>query len=291
MALIGTIVPEEQRIRASSLSMIMANIGWVAGPAIAGLLFSMVGVQWAIVINAASFAFSFLMIFLIKVPRSVESHKIEQPHFGREFLAGLKFSLGNRVVSTLLVTSVIFSLCAGALNALYLFFLTQNLHASADLYGLFCALPGLGGVVGSALAGKLAQRIGASRTRWLSLLLWSCVGLLFARQVHFVPAAICVFLIGMLNMGIAVAASPLILKVTPEKMRGRVFSVFSTLSTCASLLSLSLAGLAYSTVLHSFHTSLFGLPVGPVDLMYSVGALLVGVGGLYEMLTTFYQKL
>ncbi|BCL78708.1 hypothetical protein ccbrp13_11730 [Ktedonobacteria bacterium brp13] len=50
---------------------------------------------------------------------------------------------------TLLLTDRLITDGSGVINALYIFFVTQNLHMNASLYGIFCAILTLDGVVGS----------------------------------------------------------------------------------------------------------------------------------------------
>jgi MFS family permease len=83
MALIGDIVPVEERPRAISLLSLSFNIGLLLGEALAAPLYVVGGVRWALLFDALSFLLSFAAIFLLHAPEAAYSLKrAEQPHFG-----------------------------------------------------------------------------------------------------------------------------------------------------------------------------------------------------------------
>ncbi|MGH2508880.1 MAG: MFS transporter, partial [Ktedonobacteraceae bacterium] len=73
MALIGDIVPEQQRSQASALSYMAGSIGWIIGPALGSLLFVTLGPLLSVLVNAFSFLISWLMVLAIQSPTSARS--------------------------------------------------------------------------------------------------------------------------------------------------------------------------------------------------------------------------
>ena len=57
---------------------------------------------------------------------------------------GLRFALGNLVTRTLLIALVIVLFGSGAINALFVFFVAQDLHASQAAIGAFPVVLGVG---------------------------------------------------------------------------------------------------------------------------------------------------
>jgi MFS family permease len=283
-ALIGDLVPEEYRARASGLTQIAMSIAGIIGPPIAAPLLLVFGVQWALVINALSFVVSFLAILAIRAPRSASSVKEGQPtNFFKEFAEGIRFFLGNRVLVTLLVTVLIVMLGGGAINALNVFFVTGNLHTPAKLFGLFDAIFGIGIIAGAILASAFAQRLGVARTFWLSTTLAGIVILVISRMNSFALVLVFIALVGLFQAGLNVAVSPLLLHVTPRELVGRVSSVIDPMSSLASIVSVGLAGLLASTVLQHLDGTLLGLRFGPIDTIFTGTGILVVLGGLYAM--------
>src|SRR5437588_8843491 len=174
LALIGDIVDEPYRARATGLIQLMVSLAMVIGPSLATLLFFMIGVQWAFLLNALSFVVSFLAILAIRSPQVAVAGGLErQGNFLREFGQGIRFYVGNPILMTILISGILVVFINGALNALDIFFVTQNLHTSVSLYGLLSTALGAGLIVGAVLASALAQRLGLTRTFWLSLVVGS----------------------------------------------------------------------------------------------------------------------
>ncbi|HLW02201.1 MAG TPA: MFS transporter [Ktedonobacterales bacterium] len=285
MALIGDIVDERVRARASGMSqMTFAFAILVAPPLAAPVLFAF-GVQWALLLDALSFVVSFLSILAMRVPRQAESQAAtpRQP-FLREFAEGLRFFGRSRVLMTILLAGVVALLGAGALNALDLFFVTQNLHTSASFYGFLGAASGAGGLLGAVLGGLFAQRIGVARMLWLALIALGMSIVVYARLTSFAPALVVNLLVGFSNGPVNVAVDPLILHVTKREFVGRVMAVLLPAINLASIVSMALAGLLASTLLHGFHATLLGITFGPIDTIFVGSGILVILGGLYAML-------
>jgi MFS family permease len=172
---------------------------------------------------------------------------------------------------------------AGALNALGIFFVTHNLHTPVSSFGFLSSVLGAGSIVGATLASTLAQRLGLTRTFWLSLVAAGVLVLVYARLTSLVPALVVLFLIGLVTTAVDVAAGPLVLNVTPRELVGRVAALLNPALTLVTMLSIAVAGYLYSTVLQSFHATLVGITFGPIDTIFTVTGILVVVGGLYAM--------
>src|SRR5579863_181200 len=172
-ALVRDIVPAEQLTKASSSMNIALNVALILGPTLAAPLYFASDAQWAILIDALSFIVSFGFIFAIRAPEAARSvTKGVKGNYFREFAAGLRFFAGNRVLVVILVTGIILSLGTGVFNALYLFFVVQNLHTPVSLAGLFASTYGLSVIVGSIFAVILTRRIGEGKMLGLAIGAW-----------------------------------------------------------------------------------------------------------------------
>lgn len=281
---IGDVVEERYRARASGLGQTTQSLASIIGPPLAAPLLFVVGVQWALIVNALSFVVSLLAILAVHIPRSAGSVQAA-PHgtFFQELGAGLRFFLGNQVLLTFLVTILLVSLGNGALNALGVFFVTENLHAPATLYGFMDAAVGAGAVVGAILASLFAQRLGEARTFWLGLIVTGITIVLLARMVSFPLGVACYALAGLVIAPINVVVGPLILHVTPRAFVGRVMAVINPVSALMAIVSVAVAGTLASTVLRGFHGAVLGLALGPIDTIFTGTGLLVIMGGIYAM--------
>ncbi len=205
-------------------------------------------------------------------------------HFFRELREGISFFVNNRVLVALLVTTVLVLPSEGALSALNVFFVTQNLHTSLSLYGLLSTAIGVGIAAGAALSGFIAQRIGVIRTFWLPLTILGVVFLIYGRVTNFVPALVLLFLFGLLAGASNVVFSPISLHVTPREFIGRVSSIHSPALNASYILSLALVGYLDSTLLRGFHATILGISFGPINTIFTVTGILAILGGLSSMI-------
>jgi MFS family permease len=286
MALIGDIVHPGDRGRASGLFQTSMALAGIMGPPIAGPLLFVLGVQWALGINALSFVVSFIAILLVAAPPAARSEVAgQQANFLRELGGGLQFFFHNRVLTTVLIAGVIAMLGAGALNSLDVFFAFRNLHASPQLYGILTACFGVGTIAGSILATVYVQRFGPARLIGVGLLFAGVGMLVYSRLTSFLPACILLGLVGVPAAGINVAIMPLILQTTPREMLGRVNAVLMPIISLASIGSIVAAGILVSTWLSGFHADALGLTFGPVDTIFVATGILWLLAGGYAIVS------
>jgi MFS family permease len=254
----------------------------IVGPLLAAPLLFAFGVQWALLINALSFILSWLAVASIRAPISARSVQAGQTgHLRSELWQGLRFSLGHRVIRALLVALFIAMLGAGAFNTLYVFFFLQNLHTPVSLLGLVDAIFGVGIIVGAVLAGIFAQRLGLERTLAYAALLAGIAFVALARMTNMAAALSIVALVGICQGGLSVALGPLILKVTPRELVGRVSALLNPSSTLAELLAVVLSGYLAGTLLRGWHAHLFGMAFGPIDTIFAGAGLFIVLAGVY----------
>lgn len=285
MALIGDIVAEPQRAQASGMTEVTQSLAFIIAPPLAPILLLAVGPQIALLINALSFAFSFVMLLAIRAPKAAMSLAAgERPDFLHELAAGLRFSVQNRVILVLLVTVSVVMLGASALNALDIFFVRDNLHAPIKLYGFLATAQGVGAIIGAILASMFAQRVGLVRTFTCSLVLASIAILAYARMTSLIPALIVIFLGGILVSMVNVPVGPLLLRVTPRAYIGRVTATINPTSALMQVLGTTCAGFLASNILLGFHAQALGLTFGPIDTIFTGGAALALIGAIYALL-------
>lgn len=290
MALIQDVVPTDLQARAMGMSQASISLAIIIGPSLAAPLYAGFGPMWALVIDAASFAVSFLTILAIHAPRhdsaphGVADGSAPRPSFWRELAAGMRFYFSNRVLVTLLVAIVVAVSGASALNTLDVFFATQNLHATTAMYGFMGGIYGVGALVGSILFGMMAQRIGLARTLWLTMLIFGVLVVALSRVTVY-EVALAIFLVaGALNAGLNIAAGPLMMRETPNEMMGRVMSIFQPAMNLAILVSTAVIGYLAGVTLHDFHAVVLGQPFAAVDTIWLGGGILMAVSGFVIMM-------
>ena len=282
-ALVAEVVAPADLPQASGMLMATFALAGVIGPPIAAPLLFVSGVQWALVINAASFAVSFGMLWLLRLPvaDTVEAADGETPAgFFAEFRAGLRFFATNRVLLAIAIGVVIATLGTGVINVLNVFFITHNLHVAAKWYGVMGTADGIGAVIGALGAGVIAAKIAPRRIFWAGLLLVGVLILVYSRMTVLIPALVLLALIGIGVGSLNTMISPLALSVTPQEMIGRVVAVIGPLQQVANVVATAATGFLVSTALRGLHQSFAGTTFGPYDTVFAVGGLLFVIAGL-----------
>ncbi len=283
--ILSEILPESQRAHASAMGQTSSSMVKIIGPFLAAPLLFIVGVQWALLVNALSFLVSFLAILAVRILTNdkVSSENREKANFLRELKEGMSFYRQSRLMMTLFIAILIVTLGTGAFDALLVFFFQKNLSAPTNLFGTLPMAVGAGSVFGAILAAMFVKRLGAARVFWISLYIIGVLLILFARQTVLWPALVLLILVGLPLGSVSTAVGPMLMRIIPHDKMGRVMSVFATSQTLCNLISVSIAGLL-ATLLVGLHLRLLGIVFGTYDTIYVVTGLLFLLGAFYAMI-------
>jgi Transmembrane secretion effector len=283
-AMLGSIVSKPDLPKASGILQSTSYTAAIVGPPLAAPLFFAAGAQWALVIDALSFAISFTTIWRIRVTPAPAVASIGtsagRAGYWREFGVGLKFFATSPVLIAVAIGIFVALLGSGALNTLDVFFLQANLHASASLYGTLGMALGIGGIAGALASGRIAARLGAGTVFWSGLVLAGAAIVGYSRMSSLPPALAFLAAGGVALGAVNAAIPPLMLGATPQHMIGRVESVMNPLLSLASVSSMGAAGILTSTALRGFHATIAGISFGPYNTVFAVAGLLFTAAGL-----------
>jgi MFS family permease len=273
---------EEDRARAASIGQATTAAALITGPPLAAPLLFGVGLPWALLFNAATYAVSFTAIRSMRLGPHAGQQQESTRRAGlrAEFAAGLRFFAGSRLLVALLALAVVATCGLGLLNALDVFFVTKNLRASPHVYGYLGAAFGLGAIVGALVASHAVRRFGARTTTWVSLIVEGVLVLGYSRQTTILGGVTALFLCAVPMTMLNTAMTPLLMSAAPRQYLGRVVAVFTPANQLAAMLSTLVAGWLASSVLRNFAGSLAGVRFGPIDTIYAVSGLLVIAAGV-----------
>ncbi|WP_161790081.1 MFS transporter [Streptacidiphilus carbonis] len=286
LAVIGEVVEgETDRARAAGLGQATMATASLIGPPLAAPLLFTAGFQWALLLNALSYAFSWAAVRSVRLPehRPVAAEHAQRPDLRGEFMSGLRFFAGSRRLVVLLAVVAIISCGTGALNSLDIFFVTENLHTAPRLYGLMETVFGVGLIVGAVGAAAVVKRFGARTTLWVMLVLTGLVLVVYARQDRLWAGMLVVGLVAVPVAMVNTAVSPLLLAATPQQYLGRVMAVINPAMQLASMVSVVVAGWLASTVLQNLHARVAGMTFGRIDTVFTASGVIVLLAGVYAM--------
>lgn len=132
------------------------------GPAIGGVLVSILGAAPVLLLDAGSFLVAFVLVAAF-VP---EARQAEAPN-GRSVRAGLRYLLGNRRLARTVLGLAVIELAFTAMIASFPVVTRRRFHASAQLAGWLLASYGAGSVAGGLISSR--ARAVSDRTTTLAI--------------------------------------------------------------------------------------------------------------------------
>ncbi|MFJ7199845.1 MULTISPECIES: MFS transporter [unclassified Streptomyces] len=221
------LVKRDQLIRGNSALEGSRSADQTGGPALGGMLVSLLSAPLAAAAGALLFALSFLSIRRMRRDEPVPPHPGRRPRVRRRILEGLRFVVGHPVLRTVGLASAAFQFFFAAAMTVQLLFLTRELHLSGTAVGMALAATGPGALLGSLLAARLPGRIGHGVVLVSAALLGDgvmlCVPALHGPPAVTVPALMAVgFVFGAFGQMVNVTVMAVRQAATPDGMQGRV---------------------------------------------------------------------
>ncbi|MFL5727017.1 MAG: MFS transporter [Chloroflexota bacterium] len=163
-ALVPALVPPETLAAANGLSAVADNLARLVGSPLGGLAIQLLGLPGVVVIDAATYLVSSLLITGIRVPASAQpatdAVAIETPPLGlREaWLDGLRTIRADRRLSAVLGIAALSQLSQGIFVVLFVVFVIDRLGGGGGDVGLIRGVQAIGGVLGGILVPWLSRR-------------------------------------------------------------------------------------------------------------------------------------
>jgi MFS family permease len=225
-AMVPNLVAPERLRGALSLTFGLYQLTMVVGPALGGILISAAGVQGAYIADAVTCAGMVLAAYMMRPQRpKTDEHEPREPIL-RSIATGLRFVRGERA----LVGSFVIDLCAmtfGMPRALFPVLSLTIYHAGASGTGALFSAVAAGATVAALTTGWLED------ARWLGRIVLGAVGVwgvaiaLAGVTSELVIALALLAIAGAADSVSAVCRSTISQTLTPDRLRGRMSSVFS----------------------------------------------------------------
>ncbi|WP_027348882.1 MFS transporter [Halotalea alkalilenta] len=154
-------VPKRMVGSAVLLNSVNYNVARALGPALGGLLLSLVGPAWVFLFNC--FCYVTLIWAIWRWRRALPERRLPPERLYEGVVAALHFTQYSSVTRLVMARSFAFGLSASSVWALLPLVAHQNPRGSASLYGLMLGALGLGAIFGSTQVGRVRQLLGSSR--------------------------------------------------------------------------------------------------------------------------------
>jgi len=280
--IVTDVVAEEQRGQAASMAQASTAIATIVGPSVGAVVFVTVGPALSFAINAATFVWSYLMIRGVPQPEVSREQVLAQAQsLRRELLAPLRVIAGQPTLRMLVTTGVVVMLGAGALNALDVYFVEENLHAGPQWYGFISAAFGLGVLAGALVTGLVGDRLGYRRLVAGCLIAGGLIYFGYSRLHNPVPAVAAIALYGFVGGCVETSLSPLILGSVTRDLLARVISIFGPAFRLASIVSITSAAWLVSLLRPGQIVRIAGIGFNRIELVFTATSVLIVAAGIY----------
>ena len=127
----------------------------LAGPIIAGLLIAWISAPAVLLIDAATYAFSFIIIFtFVRAGKRVPADESS-----RGLFAGLRYVVHDRLLGPMMAAAAFINFVAQGLIAMLPVLVVRRFDADSHIVGYFFAAFGAGALIGSLVAAQVVRKV------------------------------------------------------------------------------------------------------------------------------------
>jgi MFS family permease len=240
------LVPDDHLEAAFALDSVYNSLGAVAGPAVGGVIISVAGVPWTYGIDCATYAAS--LVALWALPKLPPLGEVDRPSL-RSIVDGFRFLKGRQALIGIFLVDTN-AMVFGMPSALFPAFALHRLGGDASTVGYLYAAPYAGALLGSLFSGwtTRARRQGLGVT--VAACVWGAAIAGFGLSTTLWPALVLLAIAGGADFYSAVLRSTILMRTTPDHLRGRLRGIeFAQVASAPSLGDLEAGVLAALTSL------------------------------------------
>jgi MFS family permease len=271
------IVPDDLLVQANSLAQLVRPFAMtLVGPLVGGALVAAFSAGVAFLVDAATFAFSALMILLMRTRHQATSGGEESSSFLGEIAEGLRYVRRTRWLLIAMVAATVSLLAVwGPWETLVPIVVKNDLSGKASSLGFVFGAGGVGAVVAAGFFGQRGTL--PSKPLTAMYLAWA-LGMFGTAGFGFVTTVWQAMAVAFVTEGsiayLVVVWVTLVQRLVPDRLLGRVFALDWMISTMGVPLSFAITGPTAEVIGHDATLVLAGLVGGSVTLafMFARGA-------------------
>jgi MFS family permease len=230
-ALLPSLVSADRLTAANALYGAARDAGQLLGPACAAAVLLFTGPEALILLNAATFAVSALLLTRLRGLARPAAAPASDETLLAGTRAGIRTVLAEPITRTLMCTSGAVVLLAGMMNVAELVLAQRELGAGHSGFAILVAAYGCGMVGGSLLGASDTDEAGLRRRYLLGLSLLGC-GLVGSALAPALGAAMATFALSGLGNGLFVVSDRVLLqRIVPERLHGRAFGLLDAVDS------------------------------------------------------------
>lgn len=251
LALIPDLVERQELQTANALVSGTGTIATLIGTYIAGAIVERAGSTASFIINGASYALSGAAIWMITakegVPQARWTFSLVR-HWQEDVRFAFQYLRDHRRARRLIWLSVILSFLSSCFYITLITLGVERFHLKTEAVGFLLSILGVGMVLGAFLAVPIVRWIKETSVIVLSFFAVAIASMAFGWVRSYPSAAAALLMLGAANQLIVVTLDTLLQKITPNRLRGKVFGFRGAVTTGMFLAALFLVGKALSSM-------------------------------------------
>lgn len=240
--LLCSIVPQESIVSALALGSATHNLTKIIGPSIGGILLTLIGSGYCLLIHSATIFFMLAALLLMR--RAPSSLSGFQKKWLKEILEGFSYVRQNPRVLTAILTTYSNGFFGISYAQFLPVFAQEILQTGPTGYGFLLAAPGVGAVAMSFVLSTHTRLRRMTRLLLGSSMAYAAAIFLFALSRSMVLSLLLLAVVGSVQMSYRVLARAIIQEESPDYLLGRTMSLFFMDRGFGSLGALFIGGLA-----------------------------------------------
>lgn len=225
-AVIYDLLGVEGVTNAVALDSVGQNASRMCGPALAGVLITLVGVTGGYMAITLFCTIAWVLLWSLRIPQRPRPERRQQS-LGRNLLEGFRYVRQNSTIKATLYITVVMNVLLFPYVQMVPVIARDVLHVDAALMGALQAAEGLGALVGAVLLAS-AARINYHGWVFLGGSMLALIGLcVFSMSRWYILSLPIVLLLGLGTAGFGAMQSTLVMLAAHEEMRGRALGVLS----------------------------------------------------------------
>ena len=208
--------------QAMAINMGGMNMARVVGPAVAGYLIDVAGVNMAYIFGVTLYGIG--LLFMTRVSSS-KPEKVANPlSTGKSIMEGVSYLRQNRLLLVLLLFGLVPMFLAMPFQNLLVVFAEKVWQVGPRGFGLLSASMGLGGIVGALWVANIRQTYGRLKRMTISILGFGIFLFGFSISPYFLLGLFLVFIANVFVSVFSTLNNTSIQLLIPDQVRGRITS-------------------------------------------------------------------
>lgn len=224
-AFVVELVERDDLTNAIALNSTMFNAAAVVGPAIAGVIYALLGPAWCFTLNGLSYLAVIAALLAMHLPAFVAKPRVGSTT--DQLRLGLSYVKGEHATRTLILNMAVVGLFGISLVTLFPAWSVNVLGGDVRTNGLLLSARGLGAMSGALMIASMGQRAARGRVWTIGSFVLPLSMAAFA-AVRWLPLSLALLVcLGWGFMVVANSSNALVQTRVPDDLRGRVMGVFT----------------------------------------------------------------